>query len=98
MIETGQNFAFRAEAAENFFAIGPAFQQFDGYLLLKISVGARSEIDSSHSSLANLANDHICSDTFADFGDTLPRARGGSIIRALFQVISRVAKKHFGLR
>src|SRR5712692_995872 len=98
MVEAGKNFAFRAEATQNLFISDPTFQQLNSYLLFEISVRARREIDRSHSSLANLANDHVCSDMLANFRGILSRKRCGKVVSTLLQFVRRLAKTRLRLR
>src|SRR6266699_1733805 len=94
----GLDFAFRAETTKNLFISDPAFQQLYSYLLFEIPIRARREIDSSHSSLANLANDHVCSDTLANFRGILARKCCGKVVSTLLQFVRCFAKKRLRLR
>jgi hypothetical protein len=95
MIETGQDFTFRAKAAKHFIGVRAAGQEFDSYLFFKVSIRARRQIDRSHSTLTYLTNDNVGPDPFADFRDILPGKPGGGVICALFQAVIRIAEQRF---
>ncbi len=98
MVEASQEFALRPEATENLFISNPTFQQLNSYLLFEIPIRARREVDSSHSSLANLTNDDVCSDTFANFRGILARKRCGKVVSTLLQFVRRLTGKRLRLR
>src|ERR1700682_1369089 len=84
MIEAGQYFALRAEATDDIIIGGTTVQYFDSYLLLKISIRARRQIDCSHPASANLPNNDVSADSSPNFRKVFRRNRNRQTLGAFF--------------
>ncbi len=80
MIEGGKDFAFRAEATDEFRgAAAVQFQQLYRYFFLKVSVSASRKVDRGHAAMTQLPHDHVGADSSAGHENlvtTHGRARG----------------------
>src|SRR6188472_2031960 len=100
MVETGQDFAFRAEATKRILVGGAAVQYLDSHFFFEISICARCEINRSHSTLANFTNNHVGAYSPPNLRKVLRRNRNGKVIGTLFERIRRVgldSQKRFDL-
>src|SRR5215469_14692800 len=100
MVETGQDFAFRAEATKHILIGGAAIQYLDSYFFFEISICARCKINRSHSALANFTNNHVSAYSPPNFRKVLRRNRNAKVISAFLQRIRRVGlggEKRFDL-
>src|SRR4051812_36841496 len=61
MIEPGQDVSLRGKTAQNFLGIGAAFQDLDRHFLLELSIGARCQVNRSHSAPAKLPHYYVSS-------------------------------------
>src|SRR5215470_12318292 len=101
MVETGQDFAFRAKATKHILVGSAAVQYLDSYFFFETSICARCEINSSHSAFANFTNNHVGACSAPNLRKVLRRNRNGKVISAFLQRIRRVglgfSQKRFDL-
>ncbi len=62
VLQAREDFALRAETAQDFIGIGPALEQFDRNRLAKFRVRARGQPDRAHPAAAELAKQAVGAD------------------------------------
>ena len=66
MVKISQDLSLDSKTTQHFIGVCTPFKYFDRYALLKLSIGALGDVNSSHTPTPKLFDDHIRADSLTD--------------------------------